>query len=282
MKAFRIFIVALVLALIAANLLTFKVDETQQALLLEFGKPLMVISDPGLYFKLPPPFRSIEVFERRLLIYDSPPNIVVTEDKKNLVVDAFARWRITDPLLFRQTVRTEGGAQARLDDIIYSDLLRELGQHDLDEIVTDNREFIMESVTHEASLKSIDYGIEILDVRIKRTDLPQENEVAIFRRMQAERHRIASLYRSEGEEAAQKLRAIADKDVKVILADAYKEAQIITGKAEAEAIDVYAKAFNRDPAFFEFTRALEMYRNALDEKTTIVLPPTSELFKYLQ
>ncbi|MFH0883891.1 MAG: protease modulator HflC [bacterium] len=282
MKSMKIFLAAVVVFAILISLITFKVDQTQQALVLEFGKPLQVVDHPGLHFKFPPPFRTIEVFEKRLLIYDSPPNVVVTQDKKNLVVDAFARWRIVDPLLFRQTVRTEPGAQARLDDIIYSDLLRELGQHDLDDIVSVNREIIMETVTNDANVKAKDYGIEVLDVRIKRTDLPQENEDAIFRRMQAERHRIASLYRSEGEEEALKIRAQADKEVKVIIAESYRQSEIIRGNAEAEAIEIYAKSFNRDPDFYDFSRTLEMYRKALDDKTTIVLPPNSVLFKYLK
>ncbi|MCB2198136.1 protease modulator HflC [bacterium] len=282
MRNLRFAASVIVLLLIILSLVTYRVAETEQAIVLEFGKPIDTVTEPGLHFKFPPPFRTIERFEKRLLIYDSPPNIVVTQDKKNLVVDAFARWRITDPLRFRQTVRTEAAAQARLDDIIYSDLLRELGQHEMEEIVSANRERIMVAVTKEATLKSIDYGIEILDVRIKRTDLPEENEEAIYRRMRAERERIANLYRSEGEEEALKLRAEADRQVKVILADAYRESQIIRGDAEANAIAVYANAFERDPNFYDFTRTLEMYRKALDENTTIVLPPETELFKYLK
>ncbi len=268
--------------LIVLSLVTFTVDETEQVLVLQFGKPLIAVSDPGLHFKFPPPFRTIERFEKRLLIYDSPPNIVVTQDKKNMVIDSYARWRITDPLLFRQTVRTEGGAQARLDDIIYSDLLRELGQHDMEDIVSVNRDEIMDAVGKSASIKSQDYGIEILDVRIKRTDLPPENEDAIYRRMRAERERIANLYRSEGEEEAQILRSTADKEVKVIKAEAYRQSQVIRGEAEAKAIAIYAEAFNRDPQFYDFSRTLEMYRKTLDEQTTLVLPPNTELFKYLK
>ncbi len=275
-------LIGFVVAMIVISLVTFTVDETEQVLVLQFGKPLTAISDPGLHFKLPPPFRSIERFERRLLIYDSPPNIVVTQDKKNMVIDSFARWRITDPLLFRQTVRTESGAQARLDDLIYSDLLRELGQHEMEDIVSSNRDVIMNSVTVSANEKADDYGIEVLDVRIKRTDLPPENEDAIYRRMRAERQRIANLYRSEGEEEAQIIRSTADKEIKVIKAEAYRKAQIIRGEAEAQAISIYAEAFNRDPDFYDFSRTLEMYRTALDENTTLVLPPNTELFKYLK
>ncbi|GBE29904.1 modulator of FtsH protease HflC [bacterium BMS3Bbin04] len=199
-----------------------------------------------------------------------------------MVIDSFARWRITDPLLYRQTVRTESAAQARLDDLIYSDLLRELGKHDMEEIVSANREAIMISVARSANEKSLDYGIEILDVRIKRTDLPPENEEAIYQRMRSERQRIANLYRSEGEEQAQVIRSTADKEIKVIMADAYKTAKITRGKAEAQAIAIYAEAFNRDPDFYDFSRTLEMYRIALDENTTLVLPPNTELFKYLK
>lgn len=281
-NGFMFYLSLLILASIIVSMVTFKLDQTQQAIVLQFGKPLRTVTDAGLKFKMPPPFNTVEFFEKRLLIYDSPPNVVVTKDKKNLVVDSYARWRIINPLTFRQTVRTESGAQSRLDDIIYSDLLRELGKHDLVEIVSEQRDKIMMVVTTGASEKAKDYGIEILDVRIKRTDLPEENEVAIYRRMRAERNRIASLYRSEGEEEALKIRAEADRKIKVILAEAYKEAQITRGDAEAKAIKIYADAFNRDPDFYDFSRTLEMYRKTLDEQTTIVLPPDTELFKYLK
>ncbi|HEB85222.1 MAG TPA: protease modulator HflC [Bacteroidetes bacterium] len=276
------YLLAAAIVLFLFEVVTYTVNETEQVIVLQFGKPLRTVTSPGLHLKLPPPFNTVERFEKRLLVYDTPPNVVVTEDKKNLVVDSYTRWQIIDPLLFRQTVRTEGGAQARLDDIIYSDLLRELGQHDLQEIVSENRDSIMVAVTMESDKKSRDYGIRVLDVRIKRTDLPKENEEAIYRRMRAERKRIANLYRSEGDEEARKTRAEADKQVKVILADAYRQAQIIRGKAEAKAIVIYADAFNRDPEFYQFSRTLEMYKKALDDQTTIVLPPNTELFKYLK
>ncbi|MBZ0265338.1 protease modulator HflC [bacterium] len=275
-------LIGIVIAVFLVSLVTYTVDETEQVIILQFGKPVGMVNNAGLKFKLPPPFNTIERFEKRLLIYDSPPNIVVTQDKKNLVVDSYARWQIVDPLLFRQTVRTESGAQARLDDIIYSDLLQELGQHEMEEVVSENREDIMVAVTRYANEKAKDFGLEILDVRIKRTDLPRENEDAIFRRMRAERMRIANLYRSEGEEEALKIRAEADKQIKVIMADAYKESQILRGEAEAIAVKTYADAFNKDPDFYEFFRTLQMYENALDENTTLVLPPDSEVYKYLK
>lgn len=282
MKRVPMYLIIAVIALFIVSNVMFQLNETEQALVLQFGKPLRTVTDAGLHFKLPPPFNSLERFEKRLLIYDSPPNVIITQDKKNLVVDAYARWKITDALLYRQTVRTESGAQARLDDIIYSDLLRELGQHDMEEIVSENREVIMDSVTAEAAAKAIEFGIAILDVRIKRTDLPEENEEAIYRRMRAERTRIANLYRSEGEEQALELRADADRQATVIRAEAYREAQQIRGTAEGEAIRIYASAFNRNPDFYEFSRSLEMYRRSLQEGTTLVLPPDSDLFKYFR
>ena len=281
-KKLTLYIVAIVIAIVLAFMVTFTVQETEQVIILRFGKPLRTVTEAGLHVKLPPPFNSVERFEKRLLIYDSAPNIVVTQDKKNLVVDSYARWRIVDPLLFRQTVRTEPGAQSRLDDIIYSDLLRELGKHDLEEIVGENRDSIMVIVTEDSNEKSQEFGIEILDVRIKRTDLPAENEDAIYRRMRAERERIANLYRSEGGEEALKIRAQADKEQQVIIANAYKQSQIIRGEAEAKAIKIFADAFNRDPDFYSFARTLEMYKKVLDNQTTIVLPPDTELFKYLK
>ncbi len=277
----KIAVVVLIL-LVIFSLVTFRLNETQQAIILQFGKPVGMENTAGLHFKLPPPFHTIEYFEKRLLIYDTPPNIVVTQDKKNMVVDSYARWSITDPLLFRQTVRTEPAAQARLDDIIYSDLLKELGRHTLEEIVNTNRDTIMINVALGANEKAVAYGIAILDVRIKRTDLPKENEEAIYRRMRAERNRIANLYRGAGDREARTIRAGADKDVKAILAEAYKTSQIKRGEAESKAIDIYARAFNQDPNFFEFMRTMEMYKKTLDGNTTIVLPPDNELFKYLR
>ena len=216
------------------------VDETEQIVILQFGKPVRTLKDPGLNWKLPAPFQTSNSFEKRLLEYDVPPEEVLSRDKKSLIIDNYVRWRITDPLLFLQTVAAIPTAKTRLDDIVYSELRQELGTHDMVEIITENRELIMDKVTIASNEETSKYGIEVVDVRIRRVDLPQENEASIYARMEAERKRQANKFRSEGEEEAQKIRAATDRDKTVILADAYKKAQEIRGLGEAKALDIYA------------------------------------------
>ena len=183
---------------------------------------------------------------------------------------------------FMQTVGTELGAQSRLDDIVYFELRVELGSRDLLDIVANSRAEIMEIVTTKCHKKALEYGIEITDVRIKRADLPEENEKFVFNRMQAERKRIANRYRSEGSEEATKIKAQTDRDKTVILAEAYKKAQEIRGEGDAGALKIYAQAYQRDPDFYEFTRSLEAYEKSLSNKTVVILPTNSELFKYFE
>ena len=184
-------------------------------------------------------------------------------------------------LLFLQTVRAVPTAKTRLDDIVYSELRQELGNHDMHEIITEAREIIMDKVTIASNEETSKYGIEVIDVRIRRVDLPRENEASIYARMEAERKRQANKFRSEGEEEAQKIRAATDRDKTVILAGAYKKAQIIRGEGEAKALDIYATSFSKDPEFYEFLRTLETYEKVIDKKTTLVLPGDSKLFKIL-
>ena len=257
------------------------VDETEQIVIVQLGKPVRNIVKPGLNFKIPF-IQSATVFERRLLEYDSAPNTILTEDKKNLILDNYAQWRISDPLKFMQTMRTQALAQSRLDDIIYSSLRVQLGTHLMHEIVSTMRDSLMHKVTQNANFTAADYGIEILDVRIKRADLPRENEQAVFDRMKAERERMAKQFRSEGDEEAVKIRAETDKDREIILADAYKLAQEVRGEGEAQAIRIYAQAYQRDPDFYEFTRTLEAYKAVFDEKTKLVLTPESDFLRYLK
>jgi len=259
----------------------FTVDETRQVVILQFGEPVRIIKTPGLYFKLPPPLQIAQRFDDRLLEYDVPPEEILSKDKKSLIVDNYVRWRIIDPLLFLQTVQTEPIAKTRIDDIVYSELRRELGTHNMSEIITENRELIMEKVTRESAIATKPYGIEVVDVRLKRVDLPQNNEQSIYRRMQAERIRQANKFRSEGEEESQKIKASTDKDKTIILATAYKEAEEVKGEGEAKAVDIYARAFSKDPDFYEFYRTLETYKIILDKKTTLVLPTNSKLFDIL-
>jgi len=275
-------IIIIVIALILINLVTYTVDETKQALVIQMGKPVGTIYDAGLHFKLPFPVQTVVFFEKRLLDYDAAPTEILTRDKKNLVVDNYAKWKIIDPLKYYITVHDENGAQARLDDIIYSELRVQLGLHDLEEIVTSNRAELMTMVTKASDAKAIDYGIEIVDVRIKRADLPEQNERSVYERMRAERKRIANEYRSEGEEEALKIRAITDSLKVVLMAEAYRQSQILKGEAEASAIEIYAKAYGRDTDFYEFLRTLEAYKKIIDSNTVIVLPPDTELLKYFR
>lgn len=279
MKRLSIAIFSLVILFVLSTIIV--VDETEQVVILQFGKPVKIIKEPGLNFKLPAPIQVLNSFEKRLLEYDVPPEEILSRDKKSLIVDNYVRWRIVDPLLFLQTVRAIPTAKTRLDDIVYSELRQELGTHDMHEIITEAREFIMEKVTLASNEETSKYGIEVIDVRIRRVDLPRENEASIYARMEAERKRQANKFRSEGEEEAQKIRAATDRDKTVLLAEAYKTSQQIRGEGEAEALDIYAVSFSKDPEFYEFIRTLETYEKVIDKKTTLVLPGDSKLFKAL-
>ena len=277
----KITIIIVILALIVIGLITFTVDETKQAVVLQMGKPVRTVTEAGLQFKLPL-IQSVQFFEKRILDYDAAPTEILTKDKKNLDVDNYAKWRIINPLKFLISVQDENGAQARLDDIIYSELRVQLGLHDQDEIVTTRRAELMAMVTNASDIKAREYGIEVIDVRIKRADLPPQNERSVYERMRAERKRIANRYRSEGEEEALKIRAVTDSLKVVLMAEAYKQSQILRGTAEAKAIEIYAKAYGRDESFYEFIRTLEAYKKIIDENTVIVLPPDTELLKYFR
>jgi len=277
----KLILALIVLGIIVVYTTVFVVDEKEQVVILQFGKPVRTIQEPGLHFKLPVPFQNAVVFDDRLLEYDVPPEEILSKDKKTLIVDNYVRWRIKDPLLFLQTVQAVPTAVTRLDDIVYSKLRQVLGTHNMSEIITENRELIMSQVTAASDTATEDYGIEVVDVRIKRVDLPQENEKSIYARMEAERKRQANRFRSEGEEAARKIRASTDKEKTIILAEAYKQAEEIKGEGDAKAVDVYAKAFSSDPDFYEFMRTLEAYQKIIDDKTTLVLPADSKLFNML-
>ena len=226
--------------------------------------------------------QEVTYFEKRLLDYDSSAQDVITQDKKTLLLDNFAKWRITDPLKVYQAFQSQRGALQRLHDIIYSELRVELGRHDLIEIVSSTRADIMKAVTERANEKASVYGIEIQDVRIKRADLPEQNEKAVFARMQAERERQAKQYRAEGAEEAQKIRSEAEKDREIILAQAYKESEELRGGGDAKAFRIYADAYRQDQKFFEFTRSMEAYKTAFKDGSTLVMSPDSEFFRYLK
>ena len=259
----------------------FILDLTQTAIVVQLGEPKRTLTEPGLKLKKPV-FEEVIYFDKRLLDYDVPAREVITQDKKTILIDNFAKWRIVDPLMVYKAFQTQRGALQRLDDIIYSELRVELGRHELLEIVSANRLLIMSEVAKRANEKASKYGLEVLDVRIKRADLPEQNAKAVFDRMQAERERIAKQYKAEGAEEAQKIRSEAEKDREIILANAYKTAQEIRGEGEAKAFKIYADAYRQDPKFFEFIRSMEAYKKTFSDKTTMVLSPDSEFLRFLK
>jgi membrane protease subunit HflC len=275
-------VLILVAVLVAGwNLGTFRVNEWQQALVIRLGKPVEPIASvPGLYFRIPL-VEEVVYFDNRLLEYDAQPREVLTIDKQQIVIDNYSRWRIADPLRFYETVRNEGGAQSRLDDILYSNLRENLGRHTLGEIVSDKRSELMVQVAERSDEKMREFGIEVVDVRIKRADLPQQNQQNVFNRMQTERERQAMKFRAEGEEEARKVRSQADKEVEILMAEARRDADILKGEGDALAVKIFADAYGRDPEFYRFVRTLDAYRRSLDEGTTVVLSPESEFFRLL-
>ncbi|MBT5548902.1 MAG: protease modulator HflC [Nitrospina sp.] len=269
-----------VLAIVVLSSSMFTVQMTQNAVVLELQKPKEIITEPGLYFKIPF-FQKVRFFSRQLLDNDSNPAEVITRDKKNLLIDNFTMFRIVDPLKFLETVRGERGARARLDDIIYSELRVEIGTHGLRDIVTGTRDDIMAKVTQEANVKAAEYGIEVVEVRIKRTDLPPEIANSIFNRMRTERERIAMEYRSEGKEEATKIRAETDKEKTILVAEAYKQEQAIRGEGDAAATKIYADAYNRDQEFYSFMRSMEAYKKSLKTDTTLLMSEDSDFLGFL-
>jgi len=278
MKPINLFIlVVLVLALYGSM---FTVNMTQNAIVLQLQEHKKTITEPGLYFKFPW-VQDIRYFTKMLLVLDAPPADVITKDKQTMLIDNYSMWRISDPLLFLQTLRTERAGASRLDDIIKSELRVELGTHDLIDVVTKTREEITAKVTKETNLKAAQYGIEVVDVRIKRADLPEANAQKVFGRMRAERERDAKKYRSEGAEEATKIRATTDKEKVILIAEAYKAEQEIRGNGDARATKIYADAFNKDREFYAFMRSMQAYKNSLKKDTTVILSEKSDFLKYL-
>ena len=258
----------------------FTVHMTQNAIVLRFQEHKQTITEPGLYFKIPI-FDEVRYFTKMLLVLDGPPADVITRDKQTMLIDNYSMWRIHDPLLFLQTLRTERAGESRLDDIIKSELRVELGTHDLIDVVTKTREEITAKVTKEANTKATEYGIAVVDVRIKRADLPEANAQKVFGRMRAERERIAKKHRSEGAEEATKIRATTDKEKVILIAQAYKKEQEIRGNGDARATKIYADAYNRDREFYAFMRSMQAYKNSLQTGTTVLLSEKSDFLRYL-
>ncbi|HVM79075.1 MAG TPA: protease modulator HflC [Stellaceae bacterium] len=270
----------LVVLLIVGASSVFTVDQREQALVLQFGKPIRLVSEPGLQFKLPL-MQNVIFYPRQILYLEPSAEEVNAADQKRLVVDSYARYRIVDPLQFYQSVGTEAVANTRLASIVNSTLRRIIGNVQLASVVSDKRAEVMRDVRDDVNRQAKAFGIDVIDVRIRRADLPAENSQAIYERMKTERQREAAQFRAEGEREAQKIRAGADRQRVEIVADAQRQAQILRGEGDAESIRIYADAFGRDPEFYAFYRSLEAYRSALaNSDTTLVLTPDSEFFRF--
>ncbi len=285
------------------NMFTFQVSMTEHAIVTRFGeihkivvsdasliddpgnsrfKDLKIVEGNGLFFKVPF-LDKVDYYNSRLITYDVDAREVTTKDKKKVILDNYAQWKIINPALFRVTMRTEASAYVRLEDIIYSHLNQQIGKINAEVLISD-KDYVQDMLSEIVSQSNIDvkdYGIEIIDVRIKCTDLPQENNANIFNRMRTERERMAMQYRSEGQEEAQKIRSQADREATIIEAQAYAESERIRGEGEAEALKIYAQSYGQDPEFYEFFRSLQTYRTTLKDNTTLVIDADSEFAKYL-
>ena len=280
-KALIVGIALAVAALIILSQTLFTIDEAEQAIITQMGKYKRTIVEPGIKAKIPF-IQALHRFDKRVLVLDAPPAEYLTLDKKRLLVDSVSRWRITDPLAFFKTVRTEPVALARMDGILSSELREEFAANYFKEIIGEKREPIMETVAQRASVVMREFGIGIIDVRIKRADLPQEVQESVFARMRAERDRIAKKYRAEGDEASKSIRAIADKEVTIILANAYKKSRLLIGEGDAKAARIYAEAYGQSPNFYSFLRSLEAYERLIGKEDILLLGTDSELFRYFE
>jgi len=275
----KIIVVALVVLLLLSQA-AFTIGEWEQGVVLQLGKPVRTLLEPGLYFKYPL-IQELLLFDKRILVAEARPAEYITLDKKRLVVDAVSRWKIREPLEFYRTVRNSQGAIARLNDTISTRLRQEIGNHNFKEFIREDRERIMGRVTEGTAEAAKQFGIDVIDVRIKRIDLPEEVQNSVFARMKAERERIAKRYRAEGEEQARQIRADADKEKEIILAEAYKKAETLRGEGDAEAATVYAQAYGKNEEFYSFTRHLDIYKKVFGADTTLLLRPDSSLLRYL-
>lgn len=285
-------VIVLGLAAIGVYLSAFIVSQTEQALVLRFGQPIAYgsssedgtragpISKPGLYWKIPV-VDEVAYFDNRILDLDATPQELITSDPKRLVVDAFARFRITDPLQFYQRVRTEARARDRLGTFLEAGLRRVLGSATFQDLVRDRREELMQQITNVVNNEANDLGVRIVDVRIKRADLPEANSEAIYQRMQTEREREAAEFRAEGRASANRIRANADREATVIIAKATQESERLRGEGDAERNGIFAEAFGKDPDFFEFYRSMQAYETGLaSDDTRLVISPNSEFFRF--
>ena len=274
-------IAALVLvALIVLYGSVFTVYQTDQVIVVRLGQPIRVVTDPGLNFKIPV-LESVISVDKRILDLENPAQEVITSDQKRLVVDAFARYRINDPLKFYQTIGAIEGANARLSTLLNSALRRVLGEASTTDVVRDKRAQLMALVRTQLESEAQSFGVAIIDVRIRRADLPEQNSQAVYQRMQTERQREAAEFRAEGSQRSQEIRARADRDVTVLVAEAQSRAEQIRGEGDGERNRIFAEAYGRDPDFFTFYRSMQAYESGLrSNDTRMVLKPDSDFFRY--
>ena len=278
--------IVLVAVIFVATLMVYTVDVTEYAVVTQFGDPVAVYDNPGLKVKLPDPIQSVQRVDKRLQVYQTTSIELLTLDKKSISLDYYGTWKIVDPVLYLKTVKNQSGAEARLLDVFSSSLGVQLGKYNLDQLVNTDDEMlrldqmVADTVTY-AKDRASEYGIEVVDAQIRVLNFPNANKQSVYDRMSAEREQMAQKYRAEGSEEASKIRADAEKEQRIILAEAYKQAQQIMGEGDAEAIRIYGEAFQRDPEFYEFIRTLETYEKTIDGNTTLILPSTAEILKYL-
>jgi membrane protease subunit HflC len=275
-------VIAAVLVLLGASI--FTVDQRQYAIVFQLGEIREVITEPGLNFKWPM-IQNVRYFDKRILTMDSAePERFITSEKKNVLVDSFVKWKIVDPKLYYVSVAgDEARARTRLSQTVNAGLREEFGKRTVHDVVSGERDKIMEQMRQKADLDARKIGVQIVDVRVKRVDLPTEVSESVYRRMEAERKRVANELRSEGSAEAEKIRADADRQREVIVAEAYRDAQKIKGEGDAKAASVYAQAFNQNPEFYAFYRSLEAYRSSFKSKNdVIVVEPNSDFFKYMK
>lgn len=269
-----------VLVVIALFSSFYFVNQTEEALVLQFGAPQRVVTDPGLHFKVPLT-QNVTFFDKRVLLLDAPTEEVIASDKKRMMVDAFARWRITDPLLFYQSLVDHDTALMRLTPMLSSSVRRVLGSQTFAAMLSGRRAMLMVDIKNAMNQDVRGFGIAIVDVRIRHADLPQANSMAIFQRMQKEREREAAEYRAEGAETAQRIRARAQREVTVLTAEATRESEILRGEGDAEKTRILGESYGQDPDFFAFFRSMQAYQDALPgNNTTVILSPDSDFFKY--
>ncbi|MDR1709502.1 MAG: protease modulator HflC [Candidatus Accumulibacter sp.] len=279
---FTVALAAAVIAVLAATI--FTVDQREHAIVFQLGEVRTVISEPGLYFKWPL-IQNVRTFDKRILTLDSAePERFITSEKKNVLVDSFVKWKIVDPKLYYVSVEgDEARAKTRLSQTVNAGLREEFGKRTVHDVVSGERDKIMEQMREKADLDARKIGVQIIDVRVKRVDFPTEVSDSVYRRMEAERKRVANELRSEGAAEAEKTRADADRQREVIVAEAYREAQKAKGDGDAKAAAIYAKAFNRNPEFYAFYRSLEAYRSSFrGSSDVLVLEPSSDFFKYMR